>query len=299
MGSIIFVRKVIVLVFLFLLFDFLLSLFLLSGLNKYFGFRNNPEIVINGSSMSMAGFNREEISFKTKRAVAAYAMEGVSVFERQAMLRHFFQMYPQGVKVVVYEVNPLIFSSVKIAENVYTSFYPYMDDITIDDFIKSSSDLTDYWIHKIIRTSRFDSRLIRLILMGYLNKFDNLKTNQLDPSSISQLIDQKGEVEIQMEQDNIEVFENTINLIHSNHAKTILVMMPMYYAKLETFNSDDFRKLCGYFEDFSSKKENISFMNLNQDSLIYNSGYFSDPLHFNVYGQSKITDLVSSFILEN
>ncbi len=295
----IFFKRFLILIVLFILFDFLISIVLINGLNNYFGFSENPEILINGSSMAMSGFNRKDIENYTGMKIASYNHEGVSIIDRYAMIRHFFQMYPEGVKTVVYEVNPVLFSNIKTAENIYTIFYPYMDDKTIDKYIKERTSIKEYYINKIIRAKRFDSRLIRLIIMGYLGKSDNLKTNTLDTATLLPLITKKGMIEIAFEKMNEELFEKTMDIISSNHANIILVMMPMYHIKLNTFRKEDYNKLCKYFKDYCSARKDIEFLDLNQDSLIYNPNYFSDPLHFNVYGQRQITHMICSHLIKN
>jgi hypothetical protein len=299
MKHIVFLKHFFAFVLLFFFFDYLISIALIHGLNKYFGFGNNPEVLLNGSSMSMSGFNREDIETLTKMKIATYTHEGVSVTDRYAMINHFFHMYPKGVKAVIYEVNPILFSNIKSAENVYTIFYPYMDDSAINKYIKEHASLKEYFINKIIRTIRFDSRLVRLIIMGYLGKYDNLKTNTLDTTELLPFIEQKGKVEVLFEKSNIEIFENTMDLIRSHNSEIVLVMMPMYYIKLQTFNSSDYERFFNYFKDYCSLREGVDFMDLNQDSITYNAGYFSDQLHFNINGQKMITNIISTKLIEN
>lgn len=299
MKHIVFIKRCLILFLLFFLFDFIISIVLIKGLNKYYGFNENPEILINGSSMAMSGFNRDELEKQTYKQIATYAHEGVSVSDRYTMINHFFQIHPEGIKSVVYEVNPVVFSTKKTAENVYTIFYPYMDDKEVEKYIKENASVKEHGINKIFRTKRFDSRLLRLIVMGYLNKYDNLKTNKLDSTAILQMIPQKGSSNVIMDESNIEIFERTMDLILSHDSGILLVMMPMFYTKLETFNMESYRKLCAYFEDYSATRENVEFLNLNQDSLIYNADNFSDPLHFNVYGQRHITNVISSYLVKN
>lgn len=283
---------------LFIFLDFVISVLLLSGLKKYYGFDKDPEILINGSSMAMSGFNRTELELSTNETVANYSHEGVSVEDRQAMINYFFHENAKGVKTVIYEVSPLIFSDERTADNVYTIFFPYLDDKFIDNYVKEKASKKEYYINKIIRTKRFDSRLVRLIIFGYIKKFDNLKTNKLDTSILEPTASIRGKNRVNLEKSKIEIFENTIDLIRSHNSSIILVMMPMYHIKFHSFSSTEYDILCKYFMDFCSSREGIEFLDLNQDSLIYNSDYFSDQLHFNVYGQEQITRIISSYLIE-
>jgi hypothetical protein len=295
----VFFKRAFLIIIMFFLCDLLISLVLINGLNKYYGFDQKPEILINGSSMAMSGFNRTDIQSITSSHVATYAQEGVSVSDRYEMINHFFHMFPQGVKTVIYEVNPVIFSNAKSAENVYTHFFPYMDDKSIDNYVKENAGTREYFANKIIRTKRFESRVIRLIVQGYLGNYDNIKTNTFDTATLTSFEEQRGEAEVVLEKSNIEIFEETMGLIRSHNSNIILIMMPMYYLKFQTFNNDGYRVLSNYFEDFSSSHEGINFIDLNRDSLIYSSEYFSDPLHFNVYGQRQITGIVGPHIIDD
>jgi hypothetical protein len=267
------------------------------GLKKSTNFRQNTEILINGSSMSGSGFNRKEIETLTQKHIAFYIDEGVSVYDRHEMISHFFHMYPEGIETVVYEVNPVLLSGIKTAENAYSHFFPFMDDNTMDEYIKRNARPKEYYIHKVIRTTRFESRSFIDIISGYLNLTGNIKTNTLDTTALLPLISEKGKAEVIIKQADREVFENTMENIFSHNSNVILVMMPMYYLKLQTFNEDGYANLCRYFEDYCSSRGNIKFLDLNKDSIIYNPGYFSDQLHFNVYGQRHITHLISSYLV--
>lgn len=299
MKHITFLKKTLIFLLLFILFDFMISIILLNGLNKYYGINRQPDILINGSSGAMSGFNRKDIENISEKKVANYSHEGVSVNEQSAMINHFFQINPDGVKTVIYEVSPVIFSNTSSAENVSSIFYPYMDDNTVDEYIKGTVGIREYYTNKLIRTRRFDARLVRLIMMGYLGKFDNLKTATMDTTALFSMVNKKGKTEIVIENNNIKVFENTMEVIRSNNSNILLVMMPMYYLKLQEFDSNDYENLCRYFKDFCSDWEGVKYLDLNQDSLILNAGYYSDPLHFNVYGQRQITRIICSYLIDN
>ncbi|MGQ1785724.1 hypothetical protein [Saccharicrinis sp. GN24d3] len=292
----IFIFRVTVLMVVFFLFDFLLSLFLVKGLDKYYGFGSTPEIMINGSSMAQTGFNRKDMEDLTHTNVSKYTYEGVSIVERKAMIEHFFNKYPKGVKTVIYELSPVMFSTIKEAENVYTLFYPYMDDKNIDSYIRDNAEPREYYVHKLIRTKRFESRLVVSIVNAYVGNYENFKTNQIDSSSVAHLLDEKGTKEVAMDESMIAIFESTMELVRAHSSNVILVMMPIYKAKLETFKKEGYDNMCDYFINYSSKYDKVRFLDLNKERIIQEPGYFSDPLHFNLYGQKYISDTVSWYL---
>ena len=293
-----FFKKVLFLLTIFILGDFVLSVILNYGLNKYYGINQDPDILINGSSMAMSGFNRSDIEAMTGKSVASYCHEGVTVTERYQMIKHFFHMNPDGLDLIIYEVNPVIFSGIETAENIHTIFYPYMDDQYIDSFVRSHADIKEYWVHKIIRTKRFDSRLLSTVIRGYLSNFENVKTNEIDINSLRPLIQQKDKVPVRMNDSLVETFEKTMHLIEARGVRVIIVMMPMYHIKLQTFNKIEYEFLCNYFTEFCSNREYLDFLNLNMDSIIHDTKYFADPLHFNVNGQNYITNVLGSYLVD-
>jgi hypothetical protein len=299
MKHLLFLKRTLLLLVLFFAFDYLFSLLIFNDLKKPFNLANHPEILINGSSMSGSGFNVWEIEERTSMQIATYIREGVSVMDRAAMIDHFFDMYPEGIRTVVYEVNPVLLSGMKTAENVYTHFLPFMDDRTIDRYVKEKAPRRAYYIHKLIRTTRFDSRNFITIVAGLFGITGDVKTNSLDEGMIRPLLAEKETEPIVINEENRRVFEQSMQTILDHHADVILVMMPMHIAKLQTFKAEDYQDLCRYYEAFSASRDHISFLDMNRDSMIYDGGNFSDPLHFNVNGSHRITDIISEYLTEN
>lgn len=294
-----FLKRTFLLVILFFLLDLIISVILINGLNKYCGINQRPDILINGSSMSMSAFDKTGIESITKLKIANYSHEGVSIDARLAMIDYFFRENPSSLKTVIYEVNPLIFSSVQTADNVYTIFYPYLDDRFMDRFVKDRASKREYLTNKIVRTKRFDSRVIPDVLRGYISSYKNIRTTTLDTIAILQLVDEWDMTEVSMERSKIDVFEDTMEAISSHKCEIILVMMPMYHYKFRTFNKDGYNRLCKYFEEYGLCHQHIRFLDLNQDSIINNSSYFSDPLHINVYGQKVISQIMGTYLSGN
>jgi|GEM_PF-1697738 len=299
MTSFQFIKRTIIFLILFFVTDYLISLVLFKDLNSTFNLDHHPEILINGSSMSGSGFNTWEIEERTSKPIAAYIREGVSVVDRNAMIEHFFHLYPEGIQTVIYEVNPVLLSGIKTAANVYTHFYPFMDDRTMDRYVRERATPREYYIHKLIRTTRFESRSFIGFVSGLIGFSRNIKTNTLDEGTLRPLMAEKGQEEVIINEENRKVFEESMKTILSHHADVILVMMPMHYIKLQTFDEEGYRKLTDYYTQFALSRDSIEFLDLNRDSMIYDAGNFSDPLHFNANGQQQITTIISEYINKN
>jgi len=294
-----FIWRIVYLLILFFLLDFLISSVLLKGLNKCYGIDQKPEILINGTSMTMNGLNRIAIEQLTGKKIANYSHEGVSVDERYTMIDYFFTEYPKSVKTVIYEVNPVMFSDKDIAENVYTMFYPYLDSRFVKRYIKEKDGLMDYYIHIIVRTKRFDPRLMRLVVSGYTGRGNNIKTKGIEPADTDRLGVQKGRVPMVMVPANIELFEKTMNLIKLNNSGVIIVMMPMFYLKLQTYDQAELEEFYNYIETYCKSKDNTLFINLNKTGLVRDPNLFSDPIHLNVSGQQRVTEIISPYLIDH
>lgn len=289
MKASVFFKRLIILAVLLLLIDFSISKILLVGLEKYYGFGQNAEIFINGSSMTGAGIDKNSIELETQNQVVIFARFGASVDDRFAMINYFYSEYPKSAKTVIYEVNPLLFSGISTADNVYTLFYPFMDNSAIDEYIKAESSVRDYYMHKWLRTTRYDVSLFNLSVKGYLGAYSNIKTTVLDTTKLSNLKQHEGEMEVSMNPNKIAVFENTMKILSGNGAKVYLVMMPIYYLKNQTFDSVGLQKLYDFYEHYQATHENIVFKNFNQGEFSTRFEFFSDPLHLNREGQKELT----------
>jgi hypothetical protein len=287
--------KLIVLITLFFIIDNVISFLLLKGINKYYGIGSNSEILINGSSMTMAGFNKEEMEFILNKEISIYARNGCGVEERYEMLVHYFNKDNGRTKTVLYETNPLLFSNKKTAANTYKLFFPFMDDPFVNDYIKSEASLSDYLVHKLIKTSRFDETLFINALKGYISSHENVKNIVVDINTILPLEKQKNTLHIEYDSIKVEIFKKSIQLIHNIGAEVILVNMPMTRQKGETFKHTEYQQYLFFLEQFSNEHPNVSLINLNTD-LFNDYHLFSDPLHLNASGQKKLTEILSKEI---
>jgi hypothetical protein len=269
---------------------------MLKGLNKFYGFDTKPAILINGSSMTLSGFNKSDIEKQLNQKVAIYAKEGVGVEDRYAMLEQFFSEHPGSVKTVIYEINPLLFSSKMTAANVYTVFYPYIDNNAINDYIKKRAGVSDYLIHKYCRAARYDALTVNFVLKGYMNNYDNFKTTTLNTETSYFPEEETGKVVIENNPGKIDVFKKTMYLLKMNKAEVVLVMMPVYYQKQATFDSSAYNKLVSFYKNYTALNKNVTYLDLNTGSLSHNAMLFSDVLHLNREGQKKITELVSGLL---
>lgn len=299
MGVFSWLKKAILFCLLFFLIDYGISSLLLTGLNQYFGLDSNAEILLNGSSMSLAGFDKIKIENATKKSVAFYSRNGVSLEDRSTMLKHYFNKSSKKTAIVVLEVNPLLFSKKFTAANVYRLFLPFMDDAAIDEFVKSKTTLKDYWVRKIIRTSRYDIDLFSLAVKGYMGVYENKKTQVLDANALDGLRGKANSVPVEFNAERVALFKETIELAKKSSEKIVLVNMPIFDTKMKTFKADEYQSFLSFFVDYAKNHRDFYFLDLNQQQIISNPNLFSDPLHVNVEGQTKVSEALVQFLFSN
>jgi hypothetical protein len=299
MGVFSWLKKAILFCLLFFLIDYGVSSVLLTGLNRYFGLDSNADILLNGSSMTLAGFDKIKIENATKKNVAFYSRNGVSLEDRSTMLKHFFNKSSKKTSIVVLEVNPLLFSKKFTAANVYRLFLPFMDDSAIDEFVKSKTTLKDYWVRKIIRTSRYDIDLFSLALKGYMGAYENKKTQVLDVNALDGLREKANSLPVEFNPERVALFKETIELVKRSSDHIVLVNMPIFDTKMKTFKADEYQAFLSFFIDYAKNHRDFYFLDLNRQQIISNPNLFSDPLHVNVEGQTKVSEALVQFLFSN
>ena len=299
MSILIWSKRIVIFGALFFLIDFGISELLLKGLNKYFGLHSNAKMLVNGSSMSLAGFNKAEIESASHKSIAFYARNGVSLEDRNTMLEHYFDTTTQKTEIVILEVNPLLFSKRFTAANVYMLFLPFMDEPSMEGFIKSKTTFKDYWVRKLVRTSRYNVDLFSVSLKGYLGMYENKKTQILDANSLEGLKGQVNSVPVEFDADKVALLKKTIALVEKNSKKIILVNMPIFESKMKTFKYDEYQVFISFIKKYAQSHHNILFLDLNQQQITSDPKLFSDPLHVNDQGQIKVSETLIQFIAAN
>jgi hypothetical protein len=273
----------------FIILDFLISTILLNGIIKFYGFNNDPEILINGSSLSYYGFNRDYIEDNTRQNVSFYVRGGVGIEDRFYMIQHFLAEYSNDLKTVIYEVNPTLFRLEPTSIYVHKLFLPFFDNRYFKPYFKERMNLISYYIYKFIRTERYDERLIITSYRGYFKKFNNWQNNVIDQKRIEELKKNKGSVQVEINKEKVEIFKRTMELFKNKNIEVFLVMMPIYSVKKETYQSESYNDFCNFFKTYCSSNPNIFFIDFNLDKSLTERSDFFDPIHLNTKGQTELS----------
>ncbi len=281
---------------LFFAIDYAISEVLLNGLNKYFGLHTQSDMFINGSSMSMSGFDKTNLEKILHKKISFYTRTGVSLQDRSAMLHHYFDAATQKTDIAIFEVNPLLFSKKFTSANVYMLFLPFIDEPSMAQFISANTDTKEFWVRKLIRCSRYNSDMIALAMKGYTGNYKNQKNLTLDVNALEGMKSEQNSVQVELNPQKIELFKSSLALMQKHCNKIILVNMPIFSTKLKTFKTQEYQAYLNLVQQSADASKNIYFLDLSQPHIDEQASYFSDPLHLNSSGQEQITAAMTQFL---
>lgn len=283
-------RLLILIIILFVAVDNIINNVLLKGVNNYFGLNQYSELLLLGHSHLMLATDKERLERETGMQVSKYCREGVNVSDKKAMIEHFLNNgYADSLKYVLYGVDLATFTGDGLSKNSYTLFYPFMDNKSIDNYIKEHASSIDYWVHKLIKSTRYnDDGVKNSAIRGWMNNWDNLKSNTIDIESYRRQLEKGDERHIKMNSELMRQFDESIQMITERGVKVILVNTPTLDL-LNDFEPDKYTAIIKWYHCYAANNPMVEFWDFNPD---YASDYsiFSDRLHLNSNGQKIITD---------
>jgi hypothetical protein len=210
------------------------------------------------------------------------------------MIKHYFsrQETPSPV-VVVYDVDGYTFTSEGLASNVYSQFFPYMDEPEMSGFIRdcgaSASDLAK---RELLRSLRYGDRLIWQAVRGYASYRANLKIGRLDPARVKRQIADNRVRRPKIDLDNVHCFEQAMETVLSHGSKFVMIYVPT----TDLINSVDGPvqgRVVDMLRTYASTKKGVYFFDYNRDC---ESRYdlFSDPVHLNREGQRVVSEKLAA-----
>lgn len=272
--------------------DFFLSKVLSYGVERFYGLNQHSEVLMIGHSHLMLAVDKEKIESELCTTVSKYTMEGVSVSDRVGMIDMYLNSkYSDSLKICLYGVDLCTFTAGGLSDNAYMLFYPYMDNPQISSLIKSSTSNTDFWLHKLVRLSRFnDDNLKNAAIRGWMGDWSNKKSGTIDVEVYKRKLAYGDERHIQLDPELISQFEESIKTLNDRGIKVILVNLPTLDL-LNQFEPDKFEEITNWFITFSNNHDNVEYWDFNPE---FSSRHelFHDRLHLNAKGQSIITEVM-------
>lgn len=277
--------KIAIFLLLFLGLDWGVSTILRMGMERYYGINQDAEILIIGHSHMMKTCNKVKLEQGLNRKIAKYCREGVLIEQRHKMVQHFLlHQKNHTVPYVLYGVDPHMFnSSNDLSTNSYKLFYPFMETPAMDEYVRQKASLWDYTLHKYIRSTRYSDTAIYRSARGWLNYWESLASGVISNEKWNQPRPWK----VNMPEDNVKIFHETLDLLINSGAHVILVY-PSIIKSYETSNPEAFQYMMNYFQSLADSHPKIDFLNY-APLISHRQELFEDPVHINRQGEAIIT----------
>lgn len=270
----------------FFLCDGLLGVFLNKGLEKYYGLNSSAEIALVGHSHLMLGVDKSMLEKGLNVPIAKYTREGVNVSDRKIMVKQLLRQNPK-LKTVIYGVDAWSFTGEGLSDNSYKLFYPFLDDKDVDAYVKKQSDFSDYWTHKIIKTSRFNEGLISSAFRGHLGNWSNFKSGQVDTVSLKKEIEKGNFRKINNSIENITILRETLTELESHKIEVVLLYVPTIDLS-NLAEKNKFKESISILENLDKEFKYVTFVSF-LEPWSHDYSLFFDPIHMNPKGQRIIT----------
>lgn len=261
------------------------------GIECYYGLNQHSEVLLIGHSQLMLATDKEALEAGIGRKVSKYCREGVNVVDRYAMVRQYLSFpYSDSLEVVLYGVDQYLFTGGGLSKNSYKLFYPFMDEDNMNEYIKQSTDSYDYWLHKLVCTTRYSDVLLNSAWRGWKGNWSNYKEGMLNIASLEKQISKKQKQRIRFDQSLKETFEATLRMLTEKKIRVVLVNTPVARI-LNEYEPESYKEIIDYFQQLASSSSMIYYWDMNPD---FSDQYdlFFDPIHLNPAGQKAINEQI-------
>lgn len=262
---------------------------LLHGVNTFYGLNQRSKVLLIGHSHLMLATDKERIEKELHTTVSKYTREGVNVSDRKIMVLHYLTTgYSDSLKICLYGVDLCTFTGKGLSQNSYQLFYPFLDNEIIDEYIRKNASLSDYWLHKLLRVSRYNDDGIKGgAIRGWRHDWSNRKKGLVDIATYKKKLENGDERHIEMEEELIAEFKETIKMLTDRGVKVILVNTPTLDL-LNNYEPERYDTMVKWFAKFASEQEKVEYWDFNPE---FSSRHelFHDRLHLNAVGQQVIT----------
>lgn len=260
------------------------------GLNHYWGLDQHSTVLLMGHSHLMLATDKLQLEKRIKQKVSKYCREGINAEDRYYAVKQILNSpYSDSLKVVLYGVDQFIFNGKGLSNNSYKLFYPFIDDSSINSYIRKNSSASDYWQHKLICTTRYSDALLNSAIRGYRNDWNNYKNGHLDVEQLKVQISKGDERHICFDSTLKRYFENTLKMLTGRGIKVILINTPIAQP-LNDYEPEKYHKIISYFKELATSPL-IDYWDFNPR---YSTSYdlFFDAIHMNPKGQKVINEQI-------
>ena len=269
--------------------DWALDLAMMRGVNNYYGLNQNSDVLLIGHSHLMLATDKQRLEKETGLKVSKYCREGVNVTDRETMIDHFLHNgHADSLKTVLYGVDLYTFTGSGLSKNSYQLFYPFIDNADVDKYLRKEASPTDYWLHKLVRSTRFNNDgLKNSVWRGWADNWDNFKTNTLDAEAYGKRIAKNGAQRPELNDTLISTFKRSVDNLTKRGVKVVLVNTPTIDI-LNKATGEDYERVMNVYREMADKNPLIDFWDFNP-KYAGDHSIFSDAIHLNTKGQEIVT----------
>lgn len=291
------VRRIVIFLALFLLIDFVISLFLLKGIERFYGLKSNSEVLMIGHSHLMLAVDKTLLESECGLTVAKYTREGVNIADRRVMTEHYFSTCSVKPSVVILGVDPWLFTGEGLSQNSWKLFLPFMDNRAVRSYIEqSATSKFDYYRYRFIRTSRFNATLLNASLRGWLGNWQNLKYGMIDTLQYSDGSAARSFRPISCSSELEQEYSQLLDFLSVEGVKVILLNTPVWRPVIEAQKEGYDRAMFIADSIAGAHCPGATFLDL-APLFSDSTTLFYDPIHMNREGQREVTEYLGEYIL--
>ncbi len=288
------IKWIIAIIAIFFICDFIVERIFFHGVNEMYGLRQHSDILLVGHSHLMLGTDKQQMENDLNKKISKYTREGVNVSERKMMIQQYLDSgFADSLKIVLYGVDLCTFTGGGLSANSYKLFYPFIDDEKIGNYIREQGGNADYWLHKIVRCTRYsDDGIKNGAARGWMHNWSNLKNGTIDIEAYKQRLKNGDERHIQMNPALISEFQETVSMLTERGIKVVLVNTPTLDL-LNDFEPEKFQIMVQWFQKFADNNPLVEYWDYNPQ-YSHCHELFYDRLHLNAKGQKVISKEITN-----
>jgi len=276
-------------------FDLIISVALLKGIERFYGLRSDADVLMIGHSHLMLAVDRVTLEEESGLTVAKYTREGVNMADRRVMAQQYYDICDEPPETVILSIDPWLFSGEGLSLNSWKLFLPFMDDRGVNSYVKSSATKFDYYRYKLLRSGRFNAQLLNASARGWLKNWDNLKFGVVDTVRYNNEEALRGFRPKTFSQELIRDFSATLEFLNSRNTKVLLLNTPVWEPLVNAQKAEYDRSM--FLIDSLAREHcpGAEIIDLVPE-FARRTELFFDPIHMNPEGQRVITEALAERI---
>lgn len=276
--------------------DLLISLFLLKGIERFYGLKSDADVLMIGHSHLMLAVDKVALEKSSGLKVAKYTREGVNMADRRVMAEQYFSTCTARPETVILSIDPWLFSGEGLSQNSWLLFLPFMDNAQVNTYIKNSAPgRFDYIRYKYIRTSRFNAGLLNAAMRGWLKNWDNLKFGTVDTVRYGSVEALRNFRPITFSRELMDDFSYTLDFLNEKDPRVLLLNTPVWDPLINAQKAEYERSMALIDSIAREHCPDAEIIDLAPE-FSGRTELFFDPIHMNPGGQEAVTEALGEFL---